>query len=340
MASSPDPFVIPCTYIESFAGGLTRRRHGDRFRYFTATGKPVRSATTIARLNAIALPPAYEDAWYCTSPRGHIQATGMDARGRRQYRYHPAFRAAAEDSKFASLADFGHALPRIRQRAEADLRKRGLPRDRVVAAVVRLLDTGHIRVGNRAYAAANKSFGATTLRNRHAQVGRDRLRLEFVGKAGKPQSITLTDRRLISVVRKCQDLPGQQLFQFVDEDGGRHAIDSADVNDWLRQCCGAFTAKMFRTWHASTIAFGAMIDGAGAVRLKPVMDLVAARLGNTPAVARKSYVHPAILSVLTGEREWRPGWARLPRAAKGLDRVERGLLAFLDDIADDAGQGQ
>ncbi len=339
MASSPDPFVTPCIYVEGFTGGLTRRRHGESFRFHTAGGKPVRSATTLTRLNAIALPPAYEDAWYCPSPRGHIQATGTDARGRRQYRYHPAFRAAAEDEKFAALVDFGRSLPRIRQRVEADLRKRGLPRDRVIAAVVRLLDTGHIRVGNRAYAAANNSFGATTLRTRHATVDRNRLRLEFTGKSGKAQSITIADRRLIGVVRQCQDLPGQQLFQYVDSDGARHDVGSGDVNDWLRQCCGDFTAKMFRTWHASTIAFGAMIDGAGTAKLKPVMELVAKQLGNTPAVARKSYVHPAILAVLTGEREWNSDWARLPRAAQGLDRIERGLLAFLADTADGAAQG-
>ncbi len=330
MASVPDPFTIPCIYVDDFGGGFTRQPHGDSFRYLTVAGKPVRAARTLARLQAVGLPPAYEQAWYCPSPRGHIQGTGIDARGRRQYRYHPAFRAAAEDEKFAQLSAFGAALPRIRGRVTADLARRDLSRDRVVAAVVRLLDTGHIRIGNRAYAAANNSFGATTLRNRHATVGRDTLRLEFTGKSGKAHSITIADRRLAGVVRQCRDLPGQQLFQFVDADGARHAVDSGDVNTWLRACSGDFTAKMFRTWHASSIAFGAMVDAGGSAKIKPVMELVAERLGNTPAVARKSYVHPGILSVLTGERQWNPDWSRLPRAAKGLDRVERGLLAFID----------
>ena len=339
MATRPDPFVTPCTYVETFIGGLTRRRQGDGFRYLTATGKPVRSATTIARLNAIALPPAYEQAWYCPSPRGHIQATGFDARGRRQYRYHPAFRAAAEEEKFGALVDFGHALPRIRQRIDADLRRRGVPRERVIAAVVRLLDTGRIRIGNRAYAAQNKSFGATTLRNRHVEVGRDRLRLEFTGKSGKPQSITIADRRLAGVVRQCRDLPGQQLFQYVDAYGSRRSIDSGDINDWLRQCCGDYTAKMFRTWHASVIAFAALVDSKGETGIKPVMEQVAQQLGNTPAVARKSYVHPAIIAVLAGERPWQPEWQRLPRAARGLDRTERGFLRFLAD-AGGSGPGE
>lgn len=333
MATNPELFPAPCTYIEDFGGGFTRRAHGDGFRYLTVTGRPLRAAKTLARLQAIGLPPAYEQAWYCPSPRGHIQATGMDAAGRKQYRYHPAFRAEAEDVKFASLAAFGAALPRIRARVETDLARRDLSRERVVAAVVRLLDTGHIRIGNRHYAQANKSFGATTLRSRHATVGRDRLRLEFTGKSGKPHSITIADRRLTSVVRLCQDLPGQQLFQFVDADGARHAVTSGDVNDWLRQCCGDFTAKMFRTWHASVIAFGALVESDGQARMRAVMDIVASQLGNTPAVARKSYVHPAILDVLTGEREWMSKWTKLPRASQGLEPVERGFLQFLESAA-------
>ncbi|MFM9977185.1 MAG: DNA topoisomerase IB [Sphingomonadaceae bacterium] len=333
MATQIELFPAPCTYIDDFTGGYTRAVDGDGFRFLTSSGKPVRAQKTLARLQAIGLPPAYDRAWYCASPRGHIQATGMDAAGRRQYRYHPAFRAEAEQEKFASLAAFGAALPRIRERVSTDLARRDLSRERVVAAVVRLLDTGHIRIGNRQYAAANNSFGATTLRNRHARVGRDTLRLEFIGKSGKAHSITIADRRLASVVRQCQDLPGQQLFQFVDADGARHEVTSGDVNDWLRICCGAFTAKMFRTWHASVIAFGALVESGGEVKMRPVMDLVASQLGNTPAVARKSYVHPALLDVLTGERIWQKEWAKLPRAAKRMEPVERGFLNFLGSAA-------
>ncbi len=333
MVTQIELFPAPCTYIDDFVGGYTRAVHGDAFRFLTRTGKPVRAAKTLARLQAIGLPPAYEQAWYCPSPRGHIQATGVDAAGRRQYRYHPAFRAEAEQEKFASLRAFGAALPRIRERVSADLARRDLSRDRVVAAVVRLLDTGHIRIGNRHYAQVNKSFGATTLRNRHVKVGRDKLRLEFIGKSGKAHSITITDRRLASVVRQCQDLPGQQLFQFVDADGARHAVASGDVNDWLRQCCGDFTAKMFRTWHASVIAFGALLESKGQAKIGAVMDVVAAQLGNTPAIARKSYVHPAILDVLTGESDWQVEWSKLPRAAQGMEPVERGFLHFLKSAA-------
>lgn len=333
MADPLAHFATPCTYVESFAGGYTRVPNGDGFRYLTAAGKPVRAARTLARLQAIGLPPAYSDPWYCSSPRGHIQATGIDAAGRRQYRYHPAFRAAAEEEKFAALPAFGAALPRIRERVEADLSRRDLSRDRVIAAVIRLLDTGHIRVGNRAYAAANKSFGATTLRNRHARIARDRLRLEFTGKSGKAHSITVADRRLASVVRQCRDLPGQQLFQFVDADGARHSVDSGDVNAWLRECCGAFSAKMFRTWHGSVLGFAQLVESGGEARMRAVMDAVSRRLGNTPAVARKSYVHPAILSVLAGEIAWDPAWARLPRASRGLEPIERGFLAFLEATA-------
>lgn len=332
MATQIDLFPAPCTYIDDFGGGYTRVVQGNAFRFLTSGGKPVRAAKTLARLQAVGLPPAYGDAWYCPSPRGHIQATGTDAAGRRQYRYHPAFRAAAEEEKFASLAAFGTALPNIRARVAADLARRDLSRDRVVAAVVRLLDTGHIRIGNRHYADTNKSFGATTLRNRHVRASREKLRLEFTGKSGKAHNITIADRRLATVVRQCQDLPGQQLFQFVDGDGARHPVTSGDVNDWLRQCCGDFTAKMFRTWHASVIAFGALVDSDGQARMRAVMDVVAAKLGNTPAVARKSYVHPGLLAILGGERPWQDEWARLPRTAKGMQPVERGLLRFLGTV--------
>ncbi len=332
MPDSDAHFSTPCTYVEDFTRGYTREARGDGFRYLTSTGKPVRAGRTLARLQAIGLPPAYSDAWYCASPRGHIQATGIDAAGRRQYRYHPAFRASAEEEKFSALPAFGAALPRIRERVEVALARRDLSRERVLAAVVRLLDAGHIRVGNRAYAAANKSFGATTLRNRHAEVGRDTLRLEFVGKSGKAHRITIADRRLASVVRQCRDLPGQQLFQFVDADGVRHAVDSGDINGWLRECCGAFSAKMFRTWHGSVLAFAELVESGGQARLRAVMDAVSARLGNTPAVARKSYVHPAIVGVLAGEIAWDAAWERLPRRARGLEPVERGFLAFLGAV--------
>lgn len=324
--------ALGLVYVDDFSRGYGRVRDadGDRFTYLGFAGRPVRAAHICARLDAIALPPAYADAWYCPNPRGHIQALGTDARGRRQYRYHPDFRAHAEEEKFSRCADFGHALPTIRRRVDADLARRDLSRDRVIAAVVRLLDSGSIRVGNRQYARTNKSFGATTLRNRHASVSGDRVQLDFVGKSGKRQQVTLADRRLAGVVRRCRDLPGQELFQYLDADGTRHPVGSTDVNDWLHHCCGDFTAKAFRTWHASVIAFAALADSGGTVRMQDVLAQVAACLGNTPAVARKSYVHPLLLAILSGEVAWHDEWAHRPRATRWLSRDERGLLALLD----------
>ncbi len=333
MATAGDLFKTPCTYVEDTATGYSRRPYRGGFRYFTPTGQPLRAAHIVARLDAIALPPAYTDAWYCRDASGHLQALGTDARGRRQYRYHPAFRAEAESAKFADLVAFGHALPAIRKRVDAALAMRGATRDRVIAAIVRLLDIGHVRIGNDSYARDNKSFGATTLRMRHARIGRDALRLEFVGKSGKPHSLTIADRRLASAVRACSDLPGQQLFQFLDEQGERRSVGSADVNDWLRQGDGLFTAKAFRTWHASAIAFGLIADSAGQAGMKPVMAAVAASLGNTPAIARKSYVHPLLVEMLGGDRGWLPGWSTLPRATRWMSSAERGLLRLLESQA-------
>lgn len=323
--------ALGLVHVDDFSHGY--RRVGDAAKgthhYLSPSGRRVAAAHIRARLDAIALPPAYADAWYCTNPRGHIQAVGTDARGRRQYRYHPDWQAHAGAEKFGRCAGFGQALPAIRRRVEHDLARRGLSRDRIVAAVVRLLDIGVVRVGNRQYARANKSFGATTLRNRHVKLGRDRVRLRFTGKSGKQQDITLNDRRLAGVVRRCLDLPGQHLFQYLDDAGEAHPVGSSDVNDWLRQCCGDFTAKSFRTWHASVIAYAALADSDGQVRMRDVLAQVAARLGNTPAVARNSYVHPLLLAILSGEVAWQAEWARRPRATRWLSRNERGFLALL-----------
>ena len=332
MAVADDLFPTPCVYVSDFSGGYRRIASGGRFRYVTARGRPVRSERTRARLDATALPPAYTDCWYCASPRGHIQAIGIDARGRRQYRYHPAFRAEAEDAKFGRLGDFGAALPAIRQAVDTALARRDLSRERVIAAVVRLLDTGCIRIGNRQYARANRSFGATTLRRRHASAERETLRLEFTGKGGKAHSITIGDRRLASLVRRLKDVPGQELFRYRDEAGEWRTVGSADINAWLREVSGGeFTAKYFRTWHASALAFEALADSKGSARLGDVMGLVAERLGNTPAIARKSYVHPALIAILTGERDWQAGKVGVPRGPRRLARAERGLLALLSD---------
>ena len=325
MAQRPAPPRL--RYVEGEEPGYTRRRRGKGWQYLTARGRPVRSAKVIARLQALALPPAYCDAWYARDPAAHLQATGIDARGRKQYRYHPEFRAAREDEKFGGCAAFGRALPAIRRAVERDLARRDLAKPRVVAAVVRLLDRGTVRVGNAAYARQNKSFGATTLRNRHARVSSARVVLDYVGKSGIRHRIGIADARLARVVRRCQDLPGQELFQYVGADGMLHPVSSQDVNDWLRDNGGeGFSAKHFRTWGASVIAFEAQARAGGRTRLKPLLAEVAERLGNTPAVARKSYVHPRIVEAVLDppERDW-----RLPRASRWLTRAERGLIGFL-----------
>ncbi len=309
--------------------GYTRRRKGQGFIYLTSDGRPLRSAATIRRLDALALPPAYADAWYARDPQAHLQATGIDARGRKQYRYHPDFRASREDEKFARCSGFAEALPAIRKAVEKEMVRRTLSKERVVAAIVRLLDVGSIRVGNTAYARENRSFGATTLRNRHAKVQGKRVRLDYVGKSGKRQTIGLQDARLASIVRRCLDAPGQQLFQYESEDGGFHPVNSGDVNQWLCTVTGEhFTAKHFRTWTASVIAFEALVEAQGRTPLKPVMERVAARLGNTPAISRKSYVHPLVVEAISDPPDdmvW-----RLPRASKYLTPAERGLTLFLE----------
>lgn len=333
MPAADQLFDEPLVYVTDFERGFRREGAGEAVRFLSNSGRPVRAQRTLERLRAIGLPPAYQNSWYCLSPRGHIQAIGYDDRGRRQYRYHPAFRAAAEADKFDRLAAFGRALPAIRRRIESGLARRDLSRERVIAAVVRLLDLTQIRVGNRQYAKDNGSFGVTTLRRRHATLARDTLRLEFVGKSGKAHRIAIGDRRLMGVVRACDALPGQQLFQYRDADGAVHSLTSGDVNGWLADIADDITAKHFRTWHASVLAFEAIAAARGAARLKDVLALVADRLGNTPAVARKSYIHPVLIEILAGDRPWDPAWSRLPRGAAGLSRGERGFLAFVDMIA-------
>ncbi len=315
-------------YIERFDKGYTRKREGDNWRYFEPNGRPVRAKSIIARLNALALPPAYEDAWYCPYANGHIQAVGTDAKGRRQYRYHPDFSARKDADKYARVLAFAAKLPTIRKQVETDVRRRDLSVDRVVAGVIRLLDVGKIRVGNAQYARENKSFGATTLRNRHATIQGSRVMLEYMGKSGKPQRISITDRRLCTIVKQCHELPGQALFQYLDDNGDRHAVTSGDVNDYLKHHAGEFTAKDFRTWGASVIAYAALAQSEGEITLKDMLAEVSAELGNTPAIARKSYVHPAIIEAAQAGANKRPDW-RLPRSTKYLTAEERGLLQFL-----------
>ena len=312
--------------------GISRKRMGRYWAYFDADGKRVTDREQIDRLNAIGLPPAYEHAWFCADPNGHLQATGIDARGRKQYRYHAQFREKRENAKFDGLLEFGKALPRLRRRVERDLRKRSLTREAVLAAVVRLLDTQHIRVGNEEYARANKSFGATTLRRRHLKRTGHGLTMRFAGKHGIVHEVKITDSNLKRICKRCQELPGQMLFQYVNGDGEPKPITSGDVNAYIKEATGAdFTAKHFRTWSASVIACDQLLKKAedSRISVKTVVKPVAEALGNTPAISRKSYVHPKLLdAVKEDSRDPLNGMER-PPARKWLSSSEVALLEFL-----------
>jgi len=312
--------------------GITRKRHGRYWAYFDAEGKRVTDRDEIDRLNAIGLPPAYEQAWFCADPDGHLQATGVDARGRKQYRYHPLFREKRDSAKYEGLLEFGKALPRLRRRVEQDLKRRQLTRDTVLAAVVRLLDTEHIRVGNEEYAKSNKSYGATTLRSRHLRRKGSKMLMRFTGKHGIVHEASITDTNLKRICKRCQELPGQMLFQYVNGDGEPKAVTSGDVNDYIKQATGGdFTAKHFRTWSASVIALEQLLKKKEDARItvKTVVEPVAEALGNTPAISRKSYVHPALLeAVKESARDPLDGMDR-PRGRKRLSSSEVGLLEFL-----------
>jgi DNA topoisomerase-1 len=310
--------------------GYTRKKQGRYWAYFDKNGERVTDRETIDRLNAIALPPAYTEAWFCPKDCGHLLATGIDARGRKQYRYNPEFRTRQEAEKFDGCAEFGRLLPKVRKRVARDLARRALSRERVVASVVRLLDLGAIRVGNESYAKANNSFGATTLRQRHAKVAGDRIKLRFKAKSGQLREATISDARLARLVRKMQDLPGQHLFQYLNGDGEAHPVGSDDVNAYLAEAMGArFTAKNFRTWHASVLAFCLLAEADRPLSLKELTAEVGAHLGNTPAMARKSYIHPAVIALVERQQKWRAR-LKLPRESKWLSRHERGLIKLLD----------
>lgn len=312
--------------------GYTRKRMGRYWAYFDQEGQRVADRSTIDRLNSIALPPAYEKAWFCKDEDGHLQATGVDAKGRKQYRYHELFRARSDKKKYVGTLEFGAALPKLRRKVAADLRKRGLGRDAVLAAVVRLLDTQFLRVGNEQYAKDNKSYGATTLRSRHVQREGSKLTMRFKGKHGIVQEVPVTDANLKRIVGRCHDLPGKNLFQYVGEDGEPCPVTSSDVNDYIREATGGeFTAKNFRTWGASVIAFEQLLEAEESRRisLKTVLEPVAEALGNTPAISRKSYVHPKLIEAAREQpRDPLNGMER-PRARKWLSSPEVGLLDFL-----------
>ena len=313
-------------HVSDTVPGIRRfRREGSKtsFFYKTPSGRPLTDKATLDRIRALAIPPAYEQVWICPHPSGHIQATGRDARGRKQYRYHPLWRQGKDQLKHGRMASFGRALPGLRRALRADLRKPGLPRDKVLALVLSLMDATSVRVGNAEYARSNGSFGLSTLLDRHARISRSgRLTLRFPGKGGAAHDVCVDDRRLATLVSKCQHLPGQHLFQYVDERGASHSIDSGQINDYLHRHLGAdYSAKDFRTWHATLRAYQLLLQvprpqpcttRACRSAQKKIISEVAAELRNTPAVCRKSYIDPVVLSAWEqGKGPFAPGARRL-----------------------------
>jgi DNA topoisomerase-1 len=339
-------------YIADDTPGITRTRAGRGWTYTAPDGTRIRDRATLQRIRSLAIPPAYTDVWISPDPDGHIQATGRDEKGRKQYRYHPRWAQQREETKFARMLLFAQALPRMRARVEADLRRRGLPREKVLATVVALLGSTYIRVGNAEYARDNDSYGLTTLQDEHVQATPSALRFRFRGKSGKEHAVDLRDKRLARIVRQCQDLPGQHLFQYIGEDGQPHSITSSDVNAYIRAISSdeadadvAFTAKDFRTWGGTTLAVLACAEMGTCEglsqrdrkrRLASMIRSVAEQLGNTQAVCKKYYVHPAIAETYAGgtllalfEQECARGESGDPYGLSPVERtVERVLSAL------------
>ncbi|GJE56352.1 MULTISPECIES: DNA topoisomerase IB [Methylobacterium] len=325
-------------YVDDSKPGLTRRRSGTGFSFQDADGTTIRDKVLIARIRKLAIPPAYTDVWICRHANGHIQATGRDAKGRKQYRYHPEFRQARETTKFERIMSFADALPGIRARIDADMGKRGLSREKVLATVVHLLESTLIRVGNDDYARSNKSYGLSTLRDRHVKISGAELTFRFKGKSGKEWNLSIRDRRVAKIVKACQDLPGQELFQYLDEDGARRDVTSSDVNAYLREITGQdFTAKDFRTWAGTVLAalalkeFESFDSEAKAKRnVRDAIESVASRLGNTPTICRKCYIHPQVVDCyLEGALLLQVKEAVEDELAEDLDRLKPEEAAVL-----------
>ncbi|UZW57026.1 DNA topoisomerase IB [Sphingobium sp. JS3065] len=340
--TSTDANIDPCKaersaelrYASDEEPGFTRRPYGKGWRYFDTQGKRIADRGLIERIDRIAIPPAYAEVWICPEENGHIQATGRDARGRKQYLYHPRFREMRDGSKYEHMLEFARSLPGIRKRIDRDMRRRGLPREKILAAIIWLLEATMIRVGNADYARQNRSYGLTTLNDRHVRVDRDEMRFRFKGKGGKQWNLKLTDHRVARIVRQSQDLPGQHLFQYIDEDGERREVTSGDVNAYLREISGSdITAKDFRTWAgtvltALTLAEFEQADSETAAKrnVQAAMKKVAAQLGNTPAICRRCYVHPIVIDSYLSQTLMLEASRRGPA---GLRPEERLVLAFL-----------
>ncbi|WP_122422132.1 DNA topoisomerase IB [Pseudomonas viridiflava] len=332
------PLASDLHYVDDSQPGFTRKVLRGKFAYFNTKGERIKDESEIKRINALAVPPAYTDVWICADPNGHLQATGRDARGRKQYRYHPRWREIRDQDKYSRMIEFGHVLPKVRKQIEAQLAQPGMGREKVMATVVSLLDATLIRIGNSQYAKENRSYGLTTLRNKHVEVKGGQIMFEFRGKSGVEHSVTVKDRRLANVIKRCMELPGQNLFQYRDDDGVRHTVTSSDINAYLQSLTGSdFTAKDYRTWAASALALATLQKlhwEPEADAKKHIVDMVKAvskQLGNTPAICRKCYIHPAVLEgFLLGNL------AKLPRLRqrKGLRLEEVALASYLRTLAD------
>lgn len=329
-------------YVSDTMPGLTRRPNGDHVTYLDANGHEVDDESTLARIRSLALPPAYEHVWICPKPNGHLQATGIDAKGRKQYRYHPAWNAIRSETKFFRMVAFGEKLPLLRARIDKALKQRSLTKEKVIAVALSVMEQTLIRIGNAAYEKEYGTYGLTTLKNKHVKADRQTLRFSFKGKKGIYHDITLHDKRLTKLVKDCRDIPGQELFQYLDETGDRHSIDSGLVNEYLKETMGDdFSAKDFRTWAGTVNALRLLVDLEPCDTEKElkrnvntVLDEVSHRLGNTRTVCRKHYVHPQILEAYEC-RDLNPYIRRKGQfrqtAPHGLDGVEKLLLRFLKD---------
>jgi len=319
-------------YVTGARPGIRRQRAGQAFRYIGTNGKTLRDAETLSRIRALAIPPAWRDVWICPLEDGHLQAIGRDARGRKQYRYHTRWREVRDEAKYGRLAAFGRTLPRIRRRVARDLAKPGLPRDKVLATVVRLLESTFIRIGNAEYARENDSFGLTTLRDRQVRVEGSRLRFKFRGKSGVPHEVALADARLARIVRHMQELPGEELFHYIDDAGEPRPIESADVNAYLRSIAGDdFTSKDFRTWAGTLLCARALAalpaphsTTAGRRDIRRAVEAASQMLRNTPSVCRKCYIHPQVFETYLG--------GRLQEAMRGRSE-ETALIELLENRA-------
>jgi DNA topoisomerase-1 len=324
-------------YTTDARPGIRRIRRGRAFTYVDADGKRVRAAADLARIRSLVIPPAWIDVWICPDPRGHLQATGRDARGRKQYRYHPKWRVVRDETKYDRVIGFAQALPSIRRTTSDHLRRQGLPREKVLATVVRLLEKTLIRVGNDEYARSNRSYGLTTMRDGHVEVRGARLRFSFRGKSGVEHEIDLTDRRLARIVRQCRDLPGYELFQYIDENGQRQTVGSEEVNAYLKDITGQdLTSKDFRTWAGTVLAaqllreFEAFTSDAEAKRnILAAVEMVARRLGNTKAVCRKCYIHPAVFDAYLDGSMLETIAERARNVSRAVDRLTAGEAAVL-----------